>query len=107
MLNRLLKTLLFTILIPLSTFSQDGTVKTLDSICFDVETASKIMNDLIYLEGLSAQKSDSINSLMFENKTMQCSIIEQKEKIANKNTGLWIQGGINFVLGILTLIFSN
>ena len=65
------------------------------------------MNDIRYLENVNLQKSDSITTLKLQNEYLFTGIEKKEKQIANKNTGLWIQGGINFVLGILTLIFSN
>lgn len=65
------------------------------------------MNDINYLEAKNVEKTDSISGLLLEinNKNL---IIEKKDnQISNKNTGLWIQGGVNFVLGIITLVFSK
>lgn len=106
-LKKLRGIVLFIMLIPLSIFSQSVTDTREDSVCFSVETASQIMNDLQYMDKIIVQKSDSINNLLMENQTIKSSVLEQNEKIKNKNTGLWIQGGVNLILGTLTLIFSN
>lgn len=65
------------------------------------------MNDIHFMDRVIVQKSDSIKILKYD--TEACYVLnkEQEKKLQNKNTGLWIQGGVNFVLGILTLIFAN
>jgi hypothetical protein len=93
--------------IQLSTFSQSVTVIREDSVCFDIETASKIMNDIDFMEQIIIQKSDSINALKYDTEACYVLKTEQEKKLQNKNTGLWIQGGVNLILGILTLIFAN
>lgn len=104
MLSQLLKIALFTILIPLKGTSQSVTDYRGDSVCFDVVTASKIMNDIEYLEKVKLQKSDSIATLKLDI-VEKSNIIEKKEnQIQSKNTGLWIQGGA-IILEIIRIIF--
>lgn len=107
MLSQFLKIALFTILIPFDTFSQSVTDYREDSVCFDVVTASKIMNDIVYMERVIVSKNDSIKVLVYENEVCNTLKTDQEKKLQNKNTGLWIQGGVNFVLGILTILFAR
>lgn len=63
------------------------------------------MNDIVYMERVIVSKNDTIKTLLYEKELLNLNISEQDKKLQNKNTGLWIQGGVNFVLGILTILF--
>ncbi len=102
-LSQLLGIVLSIILIPSVCFSTEDTRR--DSVCFDTLTASNIMNDIQYMDCVIVQKTDSINSLLLENKTLNCSIIEQKQKIDNKNTGLWVSGGVALLTNLIQILF--
>ena len=102
---RLLKILLFTILIPCTSISQSVIID--GRVCFDTTSASKLRNELQYKNKLIDQKSDSICDLIEKNKIQDLNNEKCKEKLVNKNTGLWITGGFNFVLGLMTYIFAS
>lgn len=101
-----LKILLFIILIPFLSISQSVTHEG-DKICFDVITASEIFNDLNYCDSVMKQKNDSINYLVYE--VNECNkVVDKKDiQLKNKNTGLWITGGLNFIASILIAFFAN
>ncbi len=101
---RSLKTLLFITSIPYLSFSQSVTHEG-DKICFDIVTASELFNDLNYRDSLIKQKSDSICMVLEQNNVLELNNEKCKEKLVNKNTGLWITGGFNFVLGLMTYFF--
>ena len=97
---------MFTILIPCTSISQSVII--IDGrVCFDTTSASKLRNDLQYKNKLIDQKSDSICDLIEKNKIQDLNNEKCKEKLVNKNTGLWITGGFNFVLGLMTYIFAS
>jgi hypothetical protein len=106
MIQGLLKILLFIILIPCLSISQSVTHQG-DKICFDVVTASELFNDLNYRDSLIKQKSDSICMVLEQNNVLESNNEKCKDKLTNKNTGLWITGGFNFVLGLMTYIFAS
>lgn len=65
------------------------------------------MNDIMYQDALIKSKSDSINGLKYDVETCYIKNKTLNDKINNKNTSIWIQGGVNFVLGILTILFAR
>lgn len=102
-LSLLLGIVLFIMLIPFVCFSTEDTRR--DSVCFDTLTASNIMNDIQYMDCLIVQKSDSICVLtdIIANKDL---IIEKKNRqIDNKNTGLWVSGGVALLTNLIQILF--
>lgn len=65
------------------------------------------MNDIVFMERVIVSKNDSIKVLVYEKEACNALKTDQEKKLQNKNTGLWIQGGVNFVLGILTILFAR
>lgn len=103
---KLLKILLFTILIPYTSISQSVII--IDGrVCFDTISASKIHNELEYKDRVIDQKSDSVCLLLEQNGVLKTNNEKCKDKLTNKNTGLWITASVNFLLGLSTYIFAS
>jgi hypothetical protein len=102
-LSLLLGIALFIMLTPFACFSTEDTRR--DSVCFDTLTASNIMNDIQYMDCLILQKSDSIATLKLDI-VAKTEIIEKKNKqIDNKNTGLWVSGGVALLTNLIQILF--
>ena len=76
-------------------------------VCFDTTSASKLRNNLEYKDKLIDQKSDSICDLIEKNKIQELNNEKCKEKLVNKNVGLWITSGLNFLATIAISIIAN